>query len=198
MGLLVRILAAGTVSLVSIAATAQEPEQTPERAQAFIDKVVTAGGVKIEGNAPFWGQGYSVGRFTSSGSYRFEPGNLISYKMGTSVCLANVSGYAHYGTLENRGDYVAEAKNPLFFALNQVVSINLFAHEFFPVSHEVKGAIDWAGVASVSSSGPQVEITRRDQHNLRLTLPTADLATRVAFAMEVVRVNCDPTADSAF
>lgn len=192
------LLSVAAASLVSSTTAAQETEQTPERAQAFIDKVVTAGGVRIEGNAPFWGQGYSVGRFTSTGSYRFTPGNLYSYKMGPNVCLANVSGYAHYGTLENRGDYVAEAKNPLFFALNQVVSIDLFAHEFFPVSHEVKGVIDWAGVASVSSSGPQVEITRRDQHNLRLTFPTADLATRVAFAMEVVRVNCDPTADSAF
>jgi hypothetical protein len=59
--------------------------------------------------------------------------------------------------------------------------------------------IEWSYVASVTRFDNRVKLQwGAAGGQLWITYPTADLATRAAFAMEFIRAECDPTADLAF
>ena len=62
--------------------------------------------------------------------------------------------------------------------------------------------MDWTKITTVAAEGPYVVITGVTGAALylrtRLKLPTPELATRAAYAMEVIRQSCDPTADGPF
>lgn len=56
--------------------------------------------------------------------------------------------------------------------------------------------ISWGSVAKIDPQGASVFVTTNLSY--KFTYPSSDLATRAAFAMEFLRVACDPTADLAF
>lgn len=57
--------------------------------------------------------------------------------------------------------------------------------------------ISWAKVTEVRRQNSEI-IVREGSSTYRLILPGADIATRVAFAMEFLRTSCDPAAGTGF
>lgn len=63
----------------------------------------------------------------------------------------------------------------------------------------VSTAIFWSTIAKVEKRAQHVHLHYNNGTGaVRLTYPTEDLAARATFAMEFLRVACDPTADLAF
>jgi hypothetical protein len=60
-----------------------------------------------------------------------------------------------------------------------------------------KAPIDFTRVSKVDRYGSSVTV-RSQYSTFTLVLPTEDLATRMTFALEFMRMNCDPTAGLAF
>lgn len=166
----------------------EKSEQTPENAQSFIEKIVSLGSVTIVGKEP--GEHWSTANFKNR-SYRshiFTAGTVGAHKVGTSTCESSVTVYAtHTYRLETDYGYT-EAYNPLFMAFDL---LNY-------TSDMIEGTINWSHVVSVDVSAREVTLRKRDGRDLLITFSTTDLAKRVGFAMEVIRMACDPTGDDAF
>lgn len=57
--------------------------------------------------------------------------------------------------------------------------------------------IPWRQVSNVERVGTSVRLVDRNR-KLLFRFPSEDLSTRAAFAMEFLRIQCDPTADLGF
>ena len=55
----------------------------------------------------------------------------------------------------------------------------------------------WSQVAEVTRQNDQITV-KEGSRTYRFILPGADIATRVAFAMEFLRTRCDPAAATGF
>lgn len=190
------LLAFGAVPSV----VAAQVQQTPQGAHEFLRIIFSGGGVS---GYLDYGQGENVGRMswytcrrqmTFAGSelmpaqYEDVCGNTqfgqwtgpaykaIKYQPTDNICLGRLSAaqpQAELSFSQGNTHYTREPLRPL--------------QRYFI----------WAKVAEVARYNEQVTVKEGDT-KLRFILPSVDVATRVAFAMEFLRVHCDSAAATGF
>lgn len=195
MRLIVAFLAAFTAT--AAAATAQ---QTPENAHLFLSTVIAQGATKAridhgrgwnivrqEVYQCSWQQVSSGGLFGSP-TYRLLCNNFVrdenfsapdyqarSYK-NTSICDGQLEAIAPmFDLLASRGN-------------QELRRSNLPSGTF---------SINWRNVSKIARSGTALTLEGNNPR-VMIVFSSEDFATRAAFAMEVLRIRCDPTAGTGF
>lgn len=174
-------------ALCSLTPTWAQPEQTPEGAQQFIQKVLSQGTTTLSQHCCNWpAYDYTewedasgrVSRDIVKHQVIVSPSNIRSITSNTA-CATTVA-YTQHFTHPFTGQASQESRQKLF---------------------------DWTKIAGVIGKGPQVFISSDSEMawagplipvTFRFNLPSEALATRLAYAMEFLRIHCDSTAGTGF
>jgi hypothetical protein len=188
---------AAVACLVSTSSQAQGVEQTPEGAERFLATVMKQ---------------YAVSGHP--GLYNDYNSLDISYRMldavGEGPCLTRLEGAINQFTgNDGTGSFGSGAGNYEKGGQDNLarvpVALAKWSLKGFPY------VVDWSKVASVKQSDRHklagnygafpskqaVQLTTSDA-GFSFILPSEELATRVAYAMEFLRLNCDKTAETGF
>lgn len=188
-------------------ASAQDTSgQTPENAQAFLTRVVAAGGVRVWGRL---GQhDYGVGEYfaTWAGTYLFPRGTVLSSSASSVLegdsCFTLLTASGKLGaSRQNPDGGSVQVYNPMWIFFRPSDAVDPMDPRFSQMTATGVGTINWSRVPGIVISGPTISIPITDTYtptSVRLVFPSDDLATRVGFAMEIIRLACDPTADANF
>lgn len=188
---LLTILAAGSLR-------AEEPKQTPENAQAFLEKVVEQGGVTLSMDT-----GKGMNKFPAR-QRNCDP----SFRKYNSPYIDS-SGCQSWSEWENIAHEPFNITNAQQEA-NQTGSycgtrfdatiksgIHPNAHfqiEFAPPKPPL--LVSWNSVSKVEQTGEAVMLKGNPSFMVRFS--SDQLATRAAYAMEFLRQSCDSTASTGF
>ena len=161
-----------TVALAALALpTLVHAQQTRAGAQEFLRQVAAQGAMRLSTDT---GDGWqrSVRPYDS---HTFPP-NTVTGVSGGDTCASTLAYQPHatvvYGS-EARGNY---------------------SPHYDPIQNNL---IDWSRVVEVLQSGTDIYLTGT-AYPLKVGLGSEALATRVAYAMEFLRLECDPTASTGF
>ncbi|KQY28823.1 hypothetical protein ASD38_14350 [Caulobacter sp. Root487D2Y] len=167
-----KTVATAIVALICVAGPAAAQEQTPENAQKFVAQIA--------------GLGQLVYAWRSTGSGGFEQGVY----------------------LDETGNqrYFDKAVAPLWDVSATGSCLTKFHYQRTTYGRTVgtadaDGTIIWRNVAAVKAENAYVYVDESAggyQLFHRFTLPNAALATRIAYAMEFLRVSCDATQGTGF
>ncbi|MCZ8283432.1 MAG: hypothetical protein O9286_14470 [Aquidulcibacter sp.] len=199
-----RILAAFTLLLAfPVNLAAQGVGQTPETAQAFLTKVFAAGGVQVTGKSVQHDYGVSRGDF-SGAIVNFPMATATSWKhypqQDGASCTSEIGVYAKYGERRsNRTGGTEIVRNSVwsFFGFKEHPVAGTEDYAF----QNGSGVLLWKDVIAVQINGTDVTLPINYTYSfggIRFRFPTEDLAKRAGFAMEVIRLACDATADANF
>lgn len=180
----------------AVTARQARPEQTIESAVTFLDTLARSGQLKANVSD---GNGFGVAR-DARASHQFPDVQI------TSVAIyhkdAKCTSVLKTGQLQtiydkklgpSEGAYLGNPASGLFSGAAT------YRHEYGLTSYaEGMGSLSWNTVRTVTQDGSNVIVGVRDGLTARFGLPTPELAARVAYAMEFIRLECDPTANSAF
>ena len=162
-------------------------KQTPENAQVFLNKVVAQGG----SSATI--ANYEWDRFPPSGNSFRMPDGTRCYD---SCPITEAS--TGPATRAIRFNSVCQTLIDIDIRSKMVGADSWNPRYGYPYGY----VIDWTKVAEVRQSGSTVYIDgHTDRNGLKIqsvNLPSENLAKRVAFAMEVIRLSCDPTGSTGF
>lgn len=194
------IVGAVAVLLTAPAATGRQsrPAQTIETAVEFLNILAQSGQLHVRADN---GDGFGVDRFAAHADiYEFAAtpiAKMIVHK--SNRCQTNVfTGKFHHSTQReySNGDrYRFENPHAKLFLLTGAVEEREDPYVYFSKS---AGGINWEKIPKVSQSESSVIVTLSSSQALQFVTSTPELAARAAYAMEFIRLECDPTANSAF
>jgi len=186
-GLLVVAVLCGSSS------TASAQEQTIEGAQKFLS-------MALPGNP------YQSPFFTTAFEAWGSSERQYKYSGAAPVTEAVVAGHCRTTIRHDITGLFVQTRQRLYDISEQgrwSYWNHLPTHNFYP-AERVSGAIasdeiSWADVKEVKANGAQVLFLQNGHnHHTALNLGAADMAARVAYAMEFLRVSCDKTAGTGF
>lgn len=193
-----------SVALLASPALAQDDGQTPENAHAFLAKVFSAGNVQVTSRQTRTND-FGVGITWTNGEHRWyfpwNPAVAWKYKTGSDelLCNSEVIVQGPYGHRIDRGTYWIGIINPLWGYFNSGRVIEASDPEYTNPNLRGSGALIWKSITSVDVQDATVTVyTIYNSGAIRFNFQTAALAKRAGFAMEVIRLGCDPTADANF
>lgn len=180
---------------------AQGAGQTPENAQAFLTKVFATGGVMTTAKPPNGSYGVSAGE-RGVGMTDFPMGRAKGWthipQPDGRFCVSQITAMGKYS--EPRFSSYAGA----IFVTNALRGFYRPTDDITQ-SHLREAEVNWSGtlnltyVPAVEVVGAEVTLPMpSNDSGLRFRFPTEDMAKRAGFAMEVIRLSCDPTADENF
>lgn len=170
--------------------------QTPENAQAFLTKVIAAGGVTV--TAKSGGADYGIDPIGAR-AIRHPYGQVMAISAPINPCYTQVEVYAKYGFTTYNKDSRPRSRNPIFYLFFSITEVSGSDPNYDSIYRNGSGPISWLDVAKVEIVGAYVTLPMKSAYRgVRFHFPTEDLAKRVGFAMEVIRVACDKTSDANF
>ncbi|MDC7685022.1 hypothetical protein PQU92_17185 [Asticcacaulis sp. BYS171W] len=179
----------GLLALGGQTTTAQAQEQTVENAQKFLGILASQNQFTLSHrqNNYQWDEYYWTDDATDNTRHHHDitpPFKVNSARMSTRCAtVLNTNVILYYGTVEGRF-------NTPTLKTDSQPPIDI--------------SIDWAKVAIVRREGNGVVISGNNYTNmtyynyLRFNLPSEDLAKRVEYALEFMRLSCDAAASTGF
>lgn len=199
-----RSMISGVAAVLILPAMAQAQEgQTPQNAQAFLAKVVAAGGVEVTAKTGSLDYGY--GDFFNSSAVVFYPfGSVRAAAMQPTsdgkACTTTMDVYGKLGaTRRNNAGGISRGMNALWSLFFPKDAVGQMDPRYDYAFANGTGTILWRQVSKVEVAGNLVTLPiTYAGGGVRFRFPTEELAKRVGFAMEVIRVACDATSDANF
>jgi hypothetical protein len=204
------------VSAASFASAADEttPGQTPEGAQAMLTLLAGQGTVKIDVDT---GRGFNVTPATSisevwdtAEAYDFWKGltyqryskqkrSQTTYELPSRKLLSATADSTCKTKLEFSDDEskrLSSVRDHDYTSAGGGTYVGEIGLTIYPQGFTVAD-LDWAKIAKVEAIGSAVVMSPLSPR-IRLQLPSPGLAARVAFAMEFLRMHCDPLGKTGF
>ena len=151
-----------------------QPAQTPEGAQQFLGQLAAQGGVTVSTDV---GRGWNVFVDTMYDvTYAYDP-SLVRSIQSDSACVSAIS-FARQP--DRRGPAASDGMDPVYGYRGEIIYLY------------------WTKVTLVEQTGTAVVVLDPPSYPLRFNFGSEALATRAAYAMEFLRMECDPTAGTGF
>lgn len=168
-------IAVAALALTAVSLPVRAQEQTPENAQKFIAQIAGLGQIAYTDR--------SGGETFTQGFYRDDSGSqtVNRYYNKAIAPMWGVSSPSRCETL---------FKRKLTWSRGGEI-----------VTSDADVGMNWARVRSVTVSGVDIVVhdaTQWTDYFSRFSLPTEDMAKRVGYAMEFLRVSCDATQGTGF
>ncbi|KQY28822.1 hypothetical protein ASD38_14345 [Caulobacter sp. Root487D2Y] len=173
--MLARTAATVATALFAFAAPAAAQEQTPENAQKFIAQIAGLGQINYTDR---------------SGSQTFTQGSYQDNSGSQTVVRYYDKAVAPIWDVTSPSRCETQFKRKLVWSRGGEI-----------VTSNENGYMNWKRVMSVTVSGANIVVadaTQWSDYFHRFSLPTEDMAKRVGYAMEFLRVSCDATQGTGF
>jgi len=168
-------IAVAALALTAVCLPARAQEQTPENAQKFIAQIAGLGQINYtdRSGAETFAQGF----------YRDDSGSQTVNRYYNKA-IAPIWG------VTSPSRCATQFKRKLTWSRGGEI-----------VTSDENNAMNWARVTSVKIIGAEIVVqdaTQWTDYFHRFSLPTEDMAKRVGYAMEFLRVSCDATQGTGF